>query len=69
MADESNEVDEYRLNKMLVGDETQLKCVAAYTSLLVRRVPTGWLYTYVRAVVAGGDLKNEVMTTTFVPEQ
>ena len=69
MSNESSEVEEYRLNKMCVGDVIQLESRMAYTSVAVRRVPTGWLYTYIRAVVAAGDFKNEVMTTTFVPER
>jgi hypothetical protein len=69
VANKSNEVEEHLLNKMCVGDVIQLESKMACTSLAVKRVPTGWLYTYIRAVIARGDFQTEVMTTTFVPER
>ena len=65
--EQTKEVDEYRLNKMCIGDVIQLESGIASSNLVVRRVPTGWLYTYIRAVIARGDFQTEIMTTTFVP--
>jgi hypothetical protein len=70
MADKKRQNAYYQLTMMKIGEEIQLETILADTSVIVRRVPNGWLYTIIRADNPNyGDAVRRTMTTTFVPSQ
>ena len=58
----------YVLLRMEIGDEIDIPCKIRDANLVVRRVPSGWLFTYIKSVIKSGEVTNKLMTTTFVPK-
>jgi hypothetical protein len=71
MADKKSQDAYYQLTMMKIGEEIWLETIMADTSLIVRRVPNGWLYTIIRSDydLDDGHAIRRSMTTTFVPRQ
>ena len=56
-----------KLINMKLNDEIELDTVLKDTGLVVRRVPFGWLYIFIKTDYDHGTFLQRTMTTTFVP--
>lgn len=54
---------------MKMGQEVKLDTNLNDTTLIVRKVYHGWLYTYIRREWLDGQTLHTDMTTTFVPHK
>lgn len=55
-----------KLANMQINDEIELDTILKDTGLVVRRVPFGWLYIFIKTDYDHGNFLQRTMTTTLV---
>lgn len=58
--------EEKQLTVMNVGEEIELTTVLKDIIILVRKVPNGWIYNYIKTDYDHGNFLQRTMTSTFV---